>query len=376
MARLGDVVAISASTQQINEEQTWLLNLDMVEQQTGNILSYNFVSKDKLNGSIIQFDTGNILYSKLRPNLNKVVVPNQSGFATSEMLPLRPDTRILTRDYLAAYLRSDGFVNWAISKAAGAKMPRLGTKELLNKDIPVPTIDRQTQITGVLERLANMVSLRKQQIAKLDELVKAQFVEMFGDENQMNQWPCGYISDVTDVCVGVVIKPTQYYTSIGIPAFRSLNVGEMRVKNSDWVYFTEEGHKKNPKSIIRENDVLVVRSGAPGTACVASEEFAGYNAVDIIIAHPNQNKVNSIFLAQFTNMPHGMNQIREKTGGAAQQHFNVSGYKSLKLILPPLNYQNQFAKFVEDTDKARLTIQQSLDKLDVLKKALMQEYFG
>lgn len=147
MARLGDVVSISASTQKIDDEQTWLLNLDVVEQQTGDVLYYNFVSKDKLNGSIIQFDTKNVLYSKLRPNLNKVVLPNQNGFATSEMLPLRPDTSVLTREYLAAYLRSESFVNWAVSKTAGAKMPRLGTKELLNKDIPVPAIEQQMQIT-------------------------------------------------------------------------------------------------------------------------------------------------------------------------------------------------------------------------------------
>ncbi len=100
--------------------------------------------------------------------------------------------------------------------------------------------------------------------------------------------------------------------------------------------------------------MLVVRSGAPGTACVATKEYDGYNAVDIIIAHPDNSKVNSVFLAAFTNMPHGMNQIREKTGGAAQQHFNAGGYKSLRLILPPMELQNQFATFVAQVDKSKV----------------------
>ena len=172
------------------------------------------------------------------------------------------------------------------------------------------------------------------------------------------------------------LNPTQYYADSGVPAFRSLNIGEMRVKDSDWVYFTQEGHHKNQKSVVKENDVLVVRSGAPGTSCVVDNKYAGCNAVDIIIAHPDNSKINSIFLAMFTNMPHGMMQIKEKTGGAAQQHFNVSGYKSLKLILPPISCQNEFAAFVEQTDGSRLTIQQSLDKLEVLRKSLMQECFG
>ena len=85
---------------------------------------------------------------------------------------------------------------------------------------------------------------------------------------------------------------------------------------------------------------------------------------------------NSVFLAMFTNLPHGMNQIQERTGGAAQQHFNVGGYKALTLIMPPLGRQNEFALFFEQSNKSKLTIQQNLDKLEVLKKALMQQYFG
>lgn len=71
-----------------------------------------------------------------------------------------------------------------------------------------------------------------------------------------------------------------------------------------------------------------------------------------------------------------MNQIRERTGGAAQQHFNVGGYKALTLIMPPLDLQKQFAHFFEQTRKIKLTIQQSLDELGMLKQALMQDYFG
>lgn len=263
---------------------------------------------------------------------------------------------------------------------ANAKIPNTGYnrhfKWLKEVNIPLPNEAEQQRIVEVLDRLDGLIALRKEQLAKLDQLVKARFVEMFGTEDEFSKWFCCTIGDVAEVCVGVVIKPTQYYAENGIPAFRSLNIGPMRVKDSDWVYFTEEGHRKNQKSVIRKNDVLVVRSGAPGTACVVTDEYDGYNAVDIIIAHPKSNKVDSVFLAAFTNMPHGMNQIRERTGGAAQQHFNVGGYKAMNLILPPMELQKQFAAFVEQTNKTKLTIQASLDKLEVMKKALMQEYFG
>ena len=248
--------------------------------------------------------------------------------------------------------------------------------DLKKMKILIFPIEEQRHIVDMLDRVKKVMALRQQELQKLDDLIKARFVELFGTETELDKWHCGTVSDVADVCVGVVIKPTQYYTDIGIPAFRSLNIGKMCVKDADWIYFTEEGHRKNQKSVIRKNDVLVVRSGAPGTACVASEKYAGYNAVDIIIAHPDNNKVNSVFLAAFTNMPHGMNQIRAKTGGAAQQHFNVGGYKTMRLIMPPIELQEQFAAFVEQTDKSKVVVQKALDETQLLLDSLMQKYFG
>ena len=264
----------------------------------------------------------------------------------------------------------------ASGEAHGATMKHL-TKPIFDAlPFSLPNIYEQKRIAQELDQVGNLISLRKQQLSKLDELVKSRFIELFGTEAELDRWSCCTIGDVADVCVGVVIKPTQYYTDKGVPAFRSLNIGEMHVKDADWVYFTEEGHQKNQKSVIRKNDVLVVRSGAPGTACVATEKYEGYNAVDIIIAHPDNSKVNSVFLAAYTNMPHGMTQIREKTGGAAQQHFNVGGYKAMRLIMPPMELQEQFATFVEQIDKSKIEIQKSLEQLETLKKALMQKYFG
>ena len=262
------------------------------------------------------------------------------------------------------------------SMVNGATRKKLNQAVMRKMLIPLPDKENQLEIVSNLDKVTRTIDICNAILEKLDLLVKARFVEMFGNENDFNRWECCTVGDVADICVGVVIKPTQYYAETGIPAFRSLNIGEMYVKDKDWVFFTEDGHQKNQKSVIRENDVLVVRSGAPGTACVVSKQYEGYNAVDIIIAHPDNSKINSVFLAMFTNMPHGMNQIRGNTGGAAQQHFNVGGYKTLQLILPPLDLQNKFAAFVEQTNKSKVAVQNVLAKAELLKKALMQKYFG
>ena len=246
-------------------------------------------------------------------------------------------------------------------------------------DFKIPSSDEQNHVVEVLDKVTDLISLRKQQLARLDELVKARFVEMFGSypENE-NAYPVVNVSDIADAGVGVVIKPAQYYVTeeCGIKAFRSLNIGEMYIKDSDWVYFSTEGNESNKKSQLHENDLLIVRSGAPGTSCVVTKEFEGCNAVDVIIAHPDLSKVNPWYLCAYINYPHGKKQIEEGTGGAAQQHFNIGKCNNLKVLLPPLELQKQFADFVERVDQQKQSVQKSLEKLELMKKALMQEYFG
>ena len=262
------------------------------------------------------------------------------------------------------------------ARGTGSTFKAINKKALSSLLFPLPPLAEQRRITAKLDRICDIVVKRKQQLVQLQQLVKSRFVEMFGNELEQGRWPSTTVGEVANVCVGVVIKPTQYYQESGIRAFRSLNIGEMVVKDDDWVFFSETGHAKNQKSVVHRNDVLVVRSGAPGTACVVPEHFDGCNAVDIIIARPDCNKVDPTFLAMFTNMPHGKNQIRNQIGGAAQQHYNVGGYKKLQLIAPPLPLQREFAAFVAKVDKLAFAARQRREVAKQLYRAKIQEFFG
>ncbi len=281
--------------------------------------------------------------------------------------------------YLEYCLQSKNIEMFSLYAKRGSRQGKsIDLKRWLTYKVPVYSEEDQIVIEENLNKINVVIELRRKQLELLDELVRARFVEMFGDENNSKGWEIVNIEDVANVQVGVVIKPSQYYTDQynGIKAFRSLNIGDGYIKDDDWVYFSKEGNKKNKKSILSTNDVLVVRSGAPGTACVVTSEYAGSNAIDVIIAHPDFQKVDSRYLCTYTNMPHGKSQIIEGTGGAAQQHFNVGKYNKLKLMLPPLEYQKQYVKFLEEIDKSRSRIQKSLEASQELFDSLMQEYFG
>ena len=134
------------------ENIVWLLNLDMVESQSGEVIDYLYVDKSSLGSSICSFNEENVLYSKLRPYLNKVVLPKYKGVATSELLPLKPQKE-LDRFFLAHLLRSDSFVGYISNKVAGAKMPRVSMVDFRNFDCILPPIELQVSYKEFIQQL-------------------------------------------------------------------------------------------------------------------------------------------------------------------------------------------------------------------------------
>ncbi len=386
MAKLGEVCLINPKSCTLRDDtEVSFIPMTKVgehgEFDASEIKNYSEVKKGFTN-----FQNGDILFAKITPcmeNGKGAIAHNMKngiGFGSTEFHVLRPDTDKITSEWLYYLTTWKTFRKEAERNMTGsAGQKRVPKTFLENYVVNLPDIDTQKSENKILRKVDDFIFLRKQQLAKLDELIKARFVEMFGSypENE-NAYPVVNVSDIADAGVGVVIKPAQYYVTeeCGIKAFRSLNIGEMYIKDSDWVYFSTEGNESNKKSQLHENDLLIVRSGAPGTACVVTKEFEGCNAVDVIIAHPDLSKVNPWYLCAYINYPHGKKQIEEGTGGAAQQHFNVGKCNNLKILLPPLALQNEFAAFVERVDQQKQTVQQSLEKLELMKKALMQEYFG
>lgn len=327
-----------------------------------------------------QLKDGDILFS-IAGAIGRVAI------VTEEMLPANTNQALaiiriadekIYLPYIKLILTSPIVKEQFEKKKQGVAQLNLSLKDINDISIPLPSMEKQIELSELFGKVANVIAKRNKELNSLDSLIKARFVELFGDENNSKKWEVVNVEDVANVQVGVVIKPSQYYTdeTNGVRAFRSLNIGEGYIKDNDWVYFTREGHQKNAKSILNENDLLIVRSGAPGTACVVTKEYDGYNAIDIIIAHPNLENVNPYYLCAYTNMPHGKKQIVEGTGGAAQQHFNVGKYNKLQLMLPPMEIQEEFEKFVHQVDKSKVAVQKALNEAQLLFDSLMQKYFG
>ena len=191
-----------------------------------------------------------------------------------------------------------------------------------------------------------------------------------------------FISEVcNDIKVGIVIKPSQYYTSEqdGIKAFRSANVREFRIENKNWVYLSKEGQKVNSRSILHTGDVLVVRSGYPGTSCVVTPEYDGCNAIDILIAVPKSELILSEYLCAYTNSPLGKQFVEEKKRGVGQKHFNVSGYSKMKIKIPTIEEQMLIVARIDEKlsmyTQINDTVGTALQQASAMRQSILKQAF-
>lgn len=294
---------------------------------------------------------------------------------------IRPSEVLLTR-YVLLFFRY--FEAQLASKGTGTTFKAITQDVVKNLEIPIPPLPEQERIVSRIEELfsqldAGVETLKKTK-AQLAVYRQAVLKEAF--ESVIPESDTCNVEDVCkDIKVGIVIKPAQYYTSadVGVRAFRSANVREFAVNDSDWVYLTKAGHEANLRSEIHTGDVLVVRSGYPGTACVVPPTYNGCNAIDILIAVPYAEKILPEYLCAYTNSPLGKRIIQEKKRGVAQAHFNVSGYSKTPIIVPCLETQKRVVAEIDSRlsvcDSIEQTVDAALQQAEAMRQSILKNAF-
>ena len=182
------------------------------------------------------------------------------------------------------------------------------------------------------------------------------------------------LGSIATLTVGYVGNMTQEYTGSGVPFLRSLNIKPFHISESDIRYISEEFNMKIKKSILRENDVVIVRTGIPGTCCVVPKEYDGCNCSDIVIVHPDKTKVNPDYLAAYINV-WGQKQISNNKVGAIQQHFNVRTAEDMLIALPPLKEQKKIAEIIKNINQKIFLNQKINDNLEQQIEYLYNYWF-
>lgn len=351
---------------------TLFVGLEHIE-AGGRILGVEKVEPGDIASTKFRFDEGHVLYGKLRPYLSKIALPDFAGICSTDILPIRPGPD-LDRKYFAQFLRQPELVRYAASRASGANLPRLSPMVLGTFPIPLPPLAEQRRIAGILDAADALRAKRRESIALLDTMTQSIFRDMFGEGGSSRCMPFGQACK--RLTVGVVVKPASYYVEDGVPALRTLNVKPGYLDLSDLVRFSPVSNDGPlSKSKLMAGDLVIARTGRPGTTAVVPVELDGANAIDLLIATPDPEVALPTYLEVLMNSEVMNRLVLGQQRGQIQKHFNVGSLREAPIPIPSLGEQSLFARRITQLRSLRTRAIRNLAELDGLFHSVQSRAF-
>lgn len=286
---------------------------------------------------------------------------------------------ICAQEYLWHAL--SGKVDELNSKGTGSTFKAINKKTLSETEIPLPPIDEQHKIAAVLDKVSDLIAKRQQQLDKLDEMIKARFMEIFGDsETNTKNWRVLPMSKICSVGSSKRIYQSEQSSS-GVPFWRISDLTSLITTGTvtPELYIPEERYKelKTQGQVPAPGDILITSRGTLGQCYIVKVNDRFYFQDGMISwLSGYMDGVTPLYISYLFTMPGFRKQIDSMQAGSTVAYLSITMIKKLKVMLPDIESQQQFASFVSKTEKTKTTISRSLEKLETLKKALMQEYFG
>ena len=362
-----------------------------------------YVSTGAVNGNIIESDdielvdyssrpsranlvacSGDILFAKMAETEKTLLLDDETekNIYSTGFCAIRAKENIIEPKALYYLLGSSLFLNQKNTNSSGATQRAITNTGLSKIRIKLPTMEKQREFCGIMDKVVDSIELRKKQLGYFDELTKSLFIEMFGDPiSNPKEWKKKKCKNIlTKIGSGATPQGgSESYKEEGISLIRSMNVHNGRFESKDLAYIDEKQAQKLDNVNIKENDVLINITGASVARCCIVPS-------DVIPARVNQHvsvlrcsdMVNSIFLCYQIINDSYQNLLKKigTSGGATREAITKKQIEDLEVILPPIELQNKFANFVRGTDKSKLAVKKSLEELEILKKSLMQKYFA
>ena len=382
--KLGDICEIvSGSTPKTNIDEYWEGTIKWITPAELNDDTYIITdSVRKITELAVKktglksFPEGTVILSSRAP-IGKVAIAGCEMYCNQGFKNLICSKKINNK-YLYWFLKGNTvFLN---SLGRGATFKELSKSIVSNIEINLPDIVYQKKAVETLEKVSEIIALRKRELSSLDDLIKARFVEMFGDPatNPM-RWS---ETTIGDECFYIKDGPHKSLPDIGKengghPFISVRNIVNGYIDFSTARYISDEDYANAIKKCHPEKgDMLYSKGGTTGIAKLIDidEEFA--NWVHVAVLKFDKSKLNGIFFENMLNGDYCFEQSQRLTKGIANRDLVLSAMAQIKMCRPPMEIQKQFADFVNQVDKSKVAIQKALDKTQMLFDSLMQEYFG
>ena len=349
----------------------------------------NYISEEdytKINQRS-KVDVGDIIMPMIGTIGNPVIVDIEPVFAIKNVSLIKFINEDVYNRYILYVLDSDYFKRYIDDKNRGGTQKFISLNDIREFDFVLPDLLTQSKIASNLDKVTKTIDLCNAILEKLDLLVKSRFVEMFGEpiDNPMG-WKVKPLKELSTLITnGNTPKGgSENYVESGITFLRSQNVWRNRIDLSDVAYIDEETHQKMKKSIVNHNDILITKTGRINTENSSLGRAALYLGEDgsaninghVYLVRLNSSVVPEYVVTILTGEAYRKYIRKVCVGGIDKRQINLDQVEDFPIILPPIEQQKQFAAFSNKIDKSKSAVKQLLEKVETLKKALMQEYFG
>ena len=379
--KLGDICEIvSGSTPKTEIEEYWNGDIKWItpaELDDESYIVYDTTRKItelavKKTG-LSSFPEGTVILSSRAP-IGKVAIAGCEMYCNQGFKNLICSEKIYNR-YLFWFLK--GNTEYLNSFGRGATFKEISKKIVSDIEINVPEMNLQKKAVLNLERLSKIIILRKSEIDKLDALIRARFVEMFGDPSVNNKrWQRGVINEIGSCIAGATpsTKVDEYWNNGTIPWVSSGEVNKGRIDRTD-NFITHLGYDKTSTKLVPPKTVVLAMAGqgrTRGMAAITEIELCTNQSICSIV---NNEKIDAEYLLYFLKLQY--NELRRastNTDGRGGLNLKIIG--NYPIIIPPVGLQKRFANFVEQVNKSKVEVQKALDKAQLLFDSLMQKYFG
>lgn len=325
--------------------------------------------------------SGDILFAKMmgtKKTLHLDEDTAQNIYSTG-FCAVRARPTVLTDRCLYHLLTSKAFLDQKDKNCSGATQKAITNAGLSKITIKVPSIGQQASIAQQLDRIASIIALRQSELQKLDELIKARFVEMFGDpEKNTLSWKEEELSEHLTVIGGYAFKSEQF-SEEGIPVLRIGNINSGFFKPVNLVYWEDDNtlnrYKMYPGDLVMSLTGTVGKDDY-GNVCILGNDYDVYYLNQRNAKLELQDTINKYYLSMLLKFEPVKKKLTGISRGVRQANISNKDILNLMVPIPPIELQNQFAAFVEQIDKSKVAVQKALDEAQLLFDSLMQKYFG
>lgn len=357
----------------------WISIADLTKTSKYIFETKEYLSKSAIKDSGIKVIPANTVVMSFKLSIGKTAITKEDMYSNEAIMAFKDKHVINIIPEYIFYLFK--YKNWEECSNKAVMGKTLNKATLSEIEVEICSIEKQRQIVNILDKIMSAVDGRKQELQLLDELIKARFVELFGDpDNNEKSWDIDKMEHLCEVGSSKRIYQNEQSME-GVPFLRIsdlVNRIDTGSKKCDlYIPIEKLAELKEQGLVPRPGDILLTARGTLGRCYIVQSDDEFYFQDGMITWLSNYDRrITALYISYLFEMPGFRKQIDELQAGSTVAYMSISMTKKLNIMVPPIELQNQFADFVKQVDKSKVAVQKALDETQILFDSLMQKYFG